>query len=164
VRGGRSSRVKLAGDFGNAIERIRIGDRLPFLVFAKNSWRCNFQLLQHYRPQAEIAPAAHNDVSRAKRPPIEAAQSKSIADHQTRFTSCLAKPLQGSAPPPMTASEYSSWRALLRGPSGQRQPFLIQHRPGQSSIREVDWVPRFVPEECRPRNNRSEETPRLQTQ
>jgi hypothetical protein len=50
--GDRFSRVKLTSDFGNAIEGIRISNHLPLLVFAKNSWRCNFRLLQHYRPKA----------------------------------------------------------------------------------------------------------------
>jgi hypothetical protein len=35
--GDRSSRVKLTGDFSNAIEGIRISNRLPLLVFAKKS-------------------------------------------------------------------------------------------------------------------------------
>ena len=42
-----SSHVKLTRDFGNEIESMRIGDRLPLIVFAKNLWRCNFRLLQH---------------------------------------------------------------------------------------------------------------------
>src|ERR1700750_2046179 len=50
--GDRFSRVKLAGDFGNAIEGIRISNHLPLLVVAKNSWRCNFRLLQQYPPKA----------------------------------------------------------------------------------------------------------------
>ena len=31
------TRVKLTGDFGNAIEVIRIGECFPFRVFARNS-------------------------------------------------------------------------------------------------------------------------------
>jgi hypothetical protein len=58
--GDRSSRVKLTGDFGNAIEGIRISNRLPLLVFAKNSWRCNFRLLQHYRHFSDMANAMTN--------------------------------------------------------------------------------------------------------
>ena len=45
-----ASRKKLTGDFGNAIEIIRIVDCFPFCVFAKNSWPCNFRLLQHNPP------------------------------------------------------------------------------------------------------------------
>src|SRR6478735_1289983 len=52
--GDRPSRVKLTGDFGNAIEGIRISNHLPLLVFAKNSWRCNFRLLQHYPLKADV--------------------------------------------------------------------------------------------------------------
>jgi RES domain-containing protein len=52
--GDMSPRVKLTGDFGNAIEGIRISNRLPPLVFAKNSWRCNFRLLQQYPPKATL--------------------------------------------------------------------------------------------------------------
>jgi hypothetical protein len=37
-----SPHVKLTGDFGNAIEVIRIGDRFPFRVFAKNSGPATF--------------------------------------------------------------------------------------------------------------------------
>jgi hypothetical protein len=55
--GGTSSpHVKLKGDFGKAIEVIRIGDRFPFRVFAKNSWPCNFRLLQQNRPIATFGP------------------------------------------------------------------------------------------------------------
>src|SRR6185436_1783812 len=50
--GDMSPRVKLTGDFGHAIEGIRISNRLPPLVFAKNSWRCNFRLLQQYPPHS----------------------------------------------------------------------------------------------------------------
>src|SRR5262249_17409272 len=53
--GGTSSpRAKLTGDFGNAIEAIRIGDFFSVHVFAKNSRPCNFRLLQHNRPEALI--------------------------------------------------------------------------------------------------------------
>src|SRR5271154_1455279 len=56
-----SPHVKLTGDFGNAIEVTRIGDCFPSRVFAKNSQTCNFRLLQHNRPRADmrspIAPA-----------------------------------------------------------------------------------------------------------
>src|SRR6476646_3674019 len=53
--GDMSPRVKLTGYFGNAIEGIRISNRLPPLVFAKNSWRCNFRLLQQYRIEADMS-------------------------------------------------------------------------------------------------------------
>ena len=45
---------KTQGDFGNAIEIIRIVDCFPFRVFAKNSLPCNFRLLQHNRHEADI--------------------------------------------------------------------------------------------------------------
>jgi len=48
--GTSSPHVKLTGDFGNAVEVIRIGDCFPFRVFAKNSQTCNIRLLQHNRP------------------------------------------------------------------------------------------------------------------
>jgi hypothetical protein len=40
--------AKFTGDFGNAIEVIRISDRSLLSVFAKNLEPCNFRLLQHY--------------------------------------------------------------------------------------------------------------------
>ena len=49
MRGTSSPRVKLTGDFANATGAIRIGDCFLVHVFAKNSWPCNFRLLQHYR-------------------------------------------------------------------------------------------------------------------
>src|SRR5271170_863027 len=57
MRGTSSPHVKLTGDFGNAIEVIRIGDCFPSRVFAKNSQTCNFRLLQHNRPKADTAPS-----------------------------------------------------------------------------------------------------------
>ena len=65
--GDMSPRVKLTGDFGNAIEGIRISNRLPPLVFAKNSWRCNFRLLQQYRPKATELPCGNEMTRCAKR-------------------------------------------------------------------------------------------------
>lgn len=54
----KSSRhQKITGDFGNAIEGVRIGDRLPLRIFAKNSWLCNFRLLQTISAICEIAVA-----------------------------------------------------------------------------------------------------------
>jgi len=41
--------AKFTGDFGRAIEVIRISDRSLLSVFAKNLEPCNFRLLQHYR-------------------------------------------------------------------------------------------------------------------
>jgi hypothetical protein len=41
---------KLTGDLANVSEAIRIGDCFPFRNFAKNQSRCNFRLLQQYRP------------------------------------------------------------------------------------------------------------------
>ena len=54
MRGTSSPHVKFTGDFGNAIEAIRIGDCSSVHVFAKNSWPCNFRLLQHNRPTTDI--------------------------------------------------------------------------------------------------------------
>ena len=65
--GGTSSpHVKLAGDFGNAIEVIRIGDCFPFRDFAKNLWTCNFGLLQHIPPASDRITAWHQVTRRAK--------------------------------------------------------------------------------------------------
>src|SRR5262245_979247 len=50
MRGTSSPCDKLTGDFGNAIEIIRIGDYFPFRLFAKNLWPCNFRVLQQNRP------------------------------------------------------------------------------------------------------------------
>ena len=44
-----SPHTKLIGDFGSATEAIRIIHLFAFQVFAKNSDRCNFRLLQQYR-------------------------------------------------------------------------------------------------------------------
>jgi hypothetical protein len=41
-------------DFGNAIEVIRISDRSLLSIFAKNLELCNFRLLQHNRPDADL--------------------------------------------------------------------------------------------------------------
>src|SRR5215510_8756062 len=53
MRGTSSPRDKLTGDFGNAIEVIRICDYFPFGLFAKNLWPCNFRVLQQNRPIAD---------------------------------------------------------------------------------------------------------------
>jgi hypothetical protein len=50
MRGTSSPRAKLTGDFGNAIEAIRIGDLFSVHVLAKNSSPCKFRLLQHNPP------------------------------------------------------------------------------------------------------------------
>jgi hypothetical protein len=42
------------GDFGSATETMRIIDLFALQVFAKNLDRCNFRLLQHYLPEAEV--------------------------------------------------------------------------------------------------------------
>ena len=42
------------GDFGSATGAMRIIDLFALQVFAKNLDRCNFRLLQHYRPKADI--------------------------------------------------------------------------------------------------------------
>src|SRR5215510_7558722 len=54
MRGTSSPRDKLTGDFGNAIEVIRIGDYFPFRLFAKNLWPCNFRVLQQNRPTTDV--------------------------------------------------------------------------------------------------------------
>jgi hypothetical protein len=48
--------AKFTGDFGNAIEVIRISDRSLLSVFAKNLEPCNFRLLQHYPNSSRHAP------------------------------------------------------------------------------------------------------------
>ena len=48
MRGTSRPHAKFTGDFGNAIEVIRISDRSLLSVFAKNLEPCNFRLLQHY--------------------------------------------------------------------------------------------------------------------
>src|SRR5262245_36627807 len=59
MRGTSSPRDKLTGDFGNAIEVIRICDYFPFGLFAKNLWPCNFRVLQQNRPIADSCTAAN---------------------------------------------------------------------------------------------------------
>src|SRR5258708_21220241 len=54
ICGTSSPRAKLTGNFANAAEVTRIVHRFVLRVLAKNSWRCNFRLLQHYPPQAPI--------------------------------------------------------------------------------------------------------------
>jgi len=54
MRGTSRPHAKFTGDFGNAIEVIRISDRSLLSVFAKNLEPCNFRLLQHNRPYAEV--------------------------------------------------------------------------------------------------------------
>jgi hypothetical protein len=46
--------AKFMGDFGSATEAMRIIDLFALQVFAKNLDRCNFRLLQHYRPKADV--------------------------------------------------------------------------------------------------------------
>ena len=82
--GDMSPRVKLTGDFGNAIEGIRISNHLPLLVFAKNSWRCNFRLLQHYRSIADMERiSARNDLQRLTR--------RDLARQISSASSCLRR-------------------------------------------------------------------------
>ena len=50
MRGTSRPHAKFTGDFGSAIEVIRISDRSLLSVFAKNLEPCNFRLLQHNRP------------------------------------------------------------------------------------------------------------------
>jgi len=49
--------AKFTGDFGNAIEVIRITERSPLSVFAKNLEPCNFRLLQHSRGESGLRAA-----------------------------------------------------------------------------------------------------------
>jgi hypothetical protein len=60
MRGTSWPHAKFTGDFGNAIEVIRIGDRSMLSVFAKNLEPCNFRLLQHNRSEAEIGAEPDN--------------------------------------------------------------------------------------------------------
>ena len=46
--------AKFIGDFGDAIEVVRISDRLLLNILAKNLEPCNFRLLQHNRPFADL--------------------------------------------------------------------------------------------------------------
>ncbi len=55
MRGTSRPHAKFTGDFGSAIEVIRISDRSLLSVFAKNLEPCNFRLLQHNRPLPEVA-------------------------------------------------------------------------------------------------------------
>ena len=50
--GTSSPRAKLTGNFANAAEATRIVHRFVLRVLVKNSWRCNFRLLQHYPPNS----------------------------------------------------------------------------------------------------------------
>jgi len=54
MRGTSRPHAKFTGDFGNAIEVIRISGRSLRSVFAKNLEPCNFRLLQHNRPFADL--------------------------------------------------------------------------------------------------------------
>ncbi len=55
MRGTSRPPAKFTGDFGSAIEVIRISDRSLLSVFAKNLEPCNFRLLQHNRPLGDIS-------------------------------------------------------------------------------------------------------------
>jgi hypothetical protein len=46
--------AKFTGDFGNAIEVIRISDRSLLSFLAKNREPCNSRLLQQYRPIGDM--------------------------------------------------------------------------------------------------------------
>jgi hypothetical protein len=54
MRGTSRPHAKFTGDFGNAIEVIRISGRSLRSVFANNLEPCNFRLLQHNRPFADL--------------------------------------------------------------------------------------------------------------
>jgi len=54
VRGTSSPHVKLAGDFGNAIEVIRIGDCFPSHVFTRNSRPPTFAFCNTIPLKAEV--------------------------------------------------------------------------------------------------------------
>jgi hypothetical protein len=56
MRGTSRPRAKFTGDFGSAIEVIRISDRSLLSIFAKNLEPCNFRLLQQYLPEADVFP------------------------------------------------------------------------------------------------------------
>src|SRR4029453_4934862 len=54
MRGTSRPHAKFTGDFGNAIEVIRISDRSLLSVFAKNLEPCNFRFLKHKGPRADV--------------------------------------------------------------------------------------------------------------
>lgn len=61
MRGTSRPHAKFTGDFGSAIEVIRISDRSLLSVFAKNLEPCNFRLLQHNRPIGDTDYPAFGD-------------------------------------------------------------------------------------------------------
>jgi hypothetical protein len=67
MRGTSRPHAKFTGDFGNAIEVIRISDRSLLSVFAKNLEPCNFRLLQHYLPTSRRQGDLLGGPRRAKR-------------------------------------------------------------------------------------------------
>src|SRR5262249_27608347 len=64
--GTSSLHVKRTGDFGNAVEGIRIGGEFPCHVLAKNSTACNVHLSQHNRNIAAEAGSTRNVCCRRK--------------------------------------------------------------------------------------------------
>jgi hypothetical protein len=54
MRGTSRPHAKFIGDFGDAIEVVRISDRLLLNILAKNLEPCNFRLLQQNRSLAVI--------------------------------------------------------------------------------------------------------------
>src|SRR5262245_27616126 len=76
-----SLHVKRTGDFGNAIEGIRIGDWFPCRVFAKNSEPCNFRLLQHgVIPGSSLTKVRESALQEQRRPAYVASQTMESDD------------------------------------------------------------------------------------
>ena len=63
MRGTSRPHAKFTGDFGNAIEVIRISDHSLLSVFAKNLEPYNFRLLQHNLPLAAPMSTARIDLT-----------------------------------------------------------------------------------------------------
>ena len=63
MRGTSSLHVKRTGDFGNAIEGMRIGDQFPSRYFAKNPELCNLRLLQQNLPGGDLSRCSKNTYS-----------------------------------------------------------------------------------------------------
>src|SRR4051795_9849233 len=66
MQGTSRPHAKFTGDFGNAIEAIRISDRSPLSAFAKNLEPCNFRLLQHNLDESRHGFRSHRCKLRAQ--------------------------------------------------------------------------------------------------
>jgi hypothetical protein len=70
MRGTPRPHAKFTGDFGNAIEVIRISGRSLRSVFAKNLEPCNFRLLQHNRSKAIVMASSTPPIMLARATPV----------------------------------------------------------------------------------------------